>query len=186
MRYFDYQFPIDPATLPDNSEHEPFGKAWSEGAQGRAKLRALLSRQHYELAFWRAAQRDINYRRFFDVNELICLRVEEPAVFDATHRTVLRLVADGLVDGLRVDHIDGLLEPGRYLERLRAAVDARRPSTKRRLRTSSSNCSIAMRTAIGWGKSPVRDGPGSAGDVERARQGCDAPLGAGRSRHVSR
>jgi len=74
----------------------------------------LLDRQHYELAFWRAAHRDINYRRFFDVNELICLRVEEPAVFDATHRTVLRFVAEGLVDGLRIDHIDGLLEPGRY------------------------------------------------------------------------
>ena len=128
VRYFDYQFPIDPATLPGNSESETYGKTWSEGEQGRAKLRALLGRQHYELAFWRAAQRDINYRRFFDVNELICLRIEEPAVFDATHRTLLRFVADGMVDGLRVDHIDGLLEPGRYLERLRAAVDERRPA----------------------------------------------------------
>jgi (1->4)-alpha-D-glucan 1-alpha-D-glucosylmutase len=127
VRYFDHQLPVDPATLPPGTDDHPLGRVWSEGADGRARLRALLDRQHYELAFWRAAQRDINYRRFFDVNELICLRVEEPAVFDATHRTVLRFVADGLVDGLRVDHIDGLLEPGRYLERLRAAVDARRP-----------------------------------------------------------
>ena len=73
-----------------------------------------------------AASRDINYRRFFDVNELIALKVEDAAVFDATHRTVLQFVADGLVDGLRIDHIDGLLEPRRYLERLREAVDARR------------------------------------------------------------
>ena len=129
VRYFDHRFPLDPATLPPAAEHASLDKAWSAGALGRKRLRELLDRQHYELAFWRAAQRDINYRRFFDVNELICLRVEEPAVFDATHRTVLRFVAEGLVDGLRVDHIDGLLEPGRYLERLRAAVDARRPSS---------------------------------------------------------
>ena len=128
VRYFDHHFPIDPATLPTEGSESSLGKAWSEGEAGRARLRMLLDRQHYELAFWRAAQRDINYRRFFDVNELICLRVEEPAVFDATHRTVLRFVADGIVDGLRVDHIDGLLEPGRYLERLRTAVDARRPA----------------------------------------------------------
>ena len=129
VRYFDYRFPVDPATLPPEADHHRLDRAWSAGDVGRARLRELLHRQHYELAFWRAAQRDINYRRFFDVNELICLRVEEPAVFDATHRTVLRFVADGLVDGLRIDHIDGLLEPGRYLDRLRAAVDARRPAS---------------------------------------------------------
>jgi Maltooligosyl trehalose synthase len=127
VRYFDYQFPVDPTTLTTDVANSALGKAWSAGGDGRARLRALLDRQHYELAFWRAAHRDINYRRFFDVNELICLRVEEPAVFDATHRIVLRFVAEGLVDGLRVDHIDGLLEPGRYLERLRVAVDSRRP-----------------------------------------------------------
>jgi (1->4)-alpha-D-glucan 1-alpha-D-glucosylmutase len=88
----------------------------------------LLAQQHYELAFWRSAQRDLNYRRFFDVNELICLRVEQRDIFEATHRAVLQFVAEGVVDGLRVDHIDGLLEPRRYLERLRAAVDARRPA----------------------------------------------------------
>jgi maltooligosyltrehalose synthase len=102
---------------------------WSEGDEGRERMRALLERQHYVLDFWRAASRDINYRRFFDVNELIALKVEDAEVFDATHRTVLQFVADGLVDGLRIDHIDGLLEPQRYLERLRAAVDARRAPT---------------------------------------------------------
>ena len=135
-RYFSHSFPIAAETTPPELEvaqRDPSARTiisgWSAGAHGRARLRSLLERQHYELAFWRTAQRDVNYRRFFDVNELICLRVERQEVFEATHRAVLRFVADGVVDGLRVDHIDGLLEPRRYLERLRAAVDARRPAT---------------------------------------------------------
>jgi (1->4)-alpha-D-glucan 1-alpha-D-glucosylmutase len=134
VRYFDHHFPIDPATLPpelERAQREPSApaaaRAWSQGPEGRARLRALLDRQHYVLDHWRSASRDVNYRRFFDVNELICLRVENADVFAATHATVLRFVAGGLVDGLRIDHVDGLLEPRRYLERLRAAVDARRP-----------------------------------------------------------
>src|SRR6478672_496733 len=136
VRYFDHDVPLDPATLPPELElamRDPSAREavinWAHGAVGRERLRALLARQHYELAFWRAAQRDVNYRRFFDVNELICLRVEREEVVEATHRTLLQFVTDGLVDGLRVDHIDGLLEPRRYLERLRAAVDRRRPPT---------------------------------------------------------
>jgi len=134
VRYFDHHFPIDPATYPPEVELAlrdpsalPAVREWSAGAEGRERMRALLERQHYVLDFWRTASRDINYRRFFDVNELIALKVEDAEVFDATHKTVLQFVADGLVDGLRIDHIDGLLEPRRYLERLRAAVDARRP-----------------------------------------------------------
>jgi (1->4)-alpha-D-glucan 1-alpha-D-glucosylmutase len=136
VHYFDHHFPIDPSTLPDELElamRDPWARdvvaEWTKGEAGRARLRGLLAHQHYELAFWRAAQRDLNYRRFFDVNELISLRVEREEVFQATHRAVLQFVADGIVDGLRVDHIDGLLEPRRYLERLRAAVGQRRPST---------------------------------------------------------
>ncbi len=134
VRYFDHSFPIDPSTLPPELElavRDPWARdvvaEWASGEAGRARLRELLGAQHYVLAFWRSARRDINYRRFFDVNELICLRVEREEVFEATHRAVLGFVADGLVDGLRIDHIDGLLEPRRYLERLRAAVDRRRP-----------------------------------------------------------
>jgi (1->4)-alpha-D-glucan 1-alpha-D-glucosylmutase len=134
VRYFDHHFPIDPSTLPEELElamRDPWARdvvtEWTKGEAGRARLHDLLARQHYELAFWRSAQRDLNYRRFFDVNELICLRVEQQEVFEATHRAVLQFVADGVVDALRVDHIDGLLEPRRYLERLRAAVDRRRP-----------------------------------------------------------
>ena len=135
LRYFDHSFPIDPATIPPELElaqRDPSAreivKLWTSGDDGERRLRDLLARQHYELAFWRTAQRDLNYRRFFDVNELISLRVEDAEVFEATHAKVLEFVAGGLVDGLRIDHIDGLLEPRRYLERLRAAVDARRPS----------------------------------------------------------
>ena len=128
IRYFDQYFPLDPTTLPDELLNATPDRTWSQGADGRQRMRGLLGMQHYQLAFWRTAQRDINYRRFFDVNELICLRVERPAVFEATHRAVLEFVANGVVDGLRIDHVDGLLEPGRYLDRLRAAVDARRPA----------------------------------------------------------
>jgi (1->4)-alpha-D-glucan 1-alpha-D-glucosylmutase len=136
VKYFDHHFPVDPSTLPEELElamRDPWARdvvaEWTKGEAGRRHLRELLSRQHYELAFWRSAQRDLNYRRFFDVNELIALRVEREAVFEATHRTVLQFVTDGVVDGLRIDHIDGLLEPRRYLERLRGAVDRRRPAT---------------------------------------------------------
>jgi (1->4)-alpha-D-glucan 1-alpha-D-glucosylmutase len=135
VRYFDHHFPIDPSTLPPELElamRDPWARDvvadWTKGEAGRARLKELLAHQHYELAFWRTAQRDLNYRRFFDVNELIALRVEREPVFEATHRFVLQLVGDGVVDGLRVDHIDGLLEPRRYLDRLRAAVDVRRPA----------------------------------------------------------
>jgi (1->4)-alpha-D-glucan 1-alpha-D-glucosylmutase len=81
-----------------------------------------LSQQHYELVDWRRAAVDLNYRRFFTVNELIGVRQEDPEVYRMTHATVLRLVADGLVDGVRVDHIDGLADPAAYLERLAADV----------------------------------------------------------------
>lgn len=88
---------------------------------GRAadRLHRLLERQAYRLAFWRLASHEINYRRFFDINDLAGLRMEEPALFDAAHRTVVSLVAEGKVQGLRLDHIDGLFDPQAYLTRLR-------------------------------------------------------------------
>ena len=88
-------------------------------------LHTLLERQNYRLAFWRTAGRDLGYRRFFDINSLIGLRMEDRAVFDDTHLLVLRWLAEGVIDGVRVDHIDGLRAPRQYLERLRqAAPDA--------------------------------------------------------------
>jgi (1->4)-alpha-D-glucan 1-alpha-D-glucosylmutase len=81
-----------------------------------------LEQQHYELVDWRRAAVDLNYRRFFTVNDLIGVRQEDPEVYGLTHATILRLVAEGLVDGIRVDHVDGLADPAGYLERLAAAV----------------------------------------------------------------
>ncbi|HET8657010.1 MAG TPA: malto-oligosyltrehalose synthase [Longimicrobiaceae bacterium] len=91
------------------------------------RLEALLDEQAYRLAYWRVAAEEINYRRFFDINTLAGIRVEEPEVFQATHRFVLSLLAEGRIDGLRVDHPDGLYDPPRYLRDLqRAAAEALR------------------------------------------------------------
>ena len=81
-------------------------------------LDALLHEQSYRLAFWRVAAEEINYRRFFDVNDLAAIRMEVPEVFDATHRLLLELVATGAVTGLRIDHPDGLYLPNEYFEKL--------------------------------------------------------------------
>ncbi|WEK07131.1 MAG: malto-oligosyltrehalose synthase [Candidatus Pseudomonas colombiensis] len=94
---------------------------------GFARLHALLEQQSYRLASWRTAADDINWRRFFDVNELGGLRVERPAVFEATHGKIFELIDAGLVDGLRIDHIDGLADPRGYCRKLRRRVDALAP-----------------------------------------------------------
>jgi (1->4)-alpha-D-glucan 1-alpha-D-glucosylmutase len=90
-------------------------------------LHHLLERQHYKLGHWRLASSDINYRRFFDINTLAGLRVEDAATFEAVHRLVKRLIAQGRLQGLRLDHIDGLRDPAQYCQRLRRLVrDAQR------------------------------------------------------------
>jgi (1->4)-alpha-D-glucan 1-alpha-D-glucosylmutase len=103
LRYYDHQFPVRPGTqdLP---------------------LPELVDRQWYRLAHWRVADDELNYRRFFDVDTLAAVRVERPEVFDATHRLLLELVADGSLDGLRIDHPDGLADPRGYLARLADAT----------------------------------------------------------------
>ncbi|MGF6559014.1 (1-_4)-alpha-D-glucan 1-alpha-D-glucosylmutase [Pseudomonas sp. S30_BP2TU TE3576] len=92
--------------------------------EGLRRLHNLLERQSYRLASWRTAADDINWRRFFDINELGGLRVERPAVFEATHAKIFQLVAQGLIDGLRIDHIDGLADPRGYCRKLRRRVDS--------------------------------------------------------------
>ncbi|WP_024288114.1 malto-oligosyltrehalose synthase [Cellulomonas sp. KRMCY2] len=104
LRYHDAVFPVRAGT-----EHLP--------------LAELVDRQHYRLAYWRVANEELNYRRFFDVGSLAAVRVENPLVFDATHQLITSLVADGTVDGLRIDHPDGLADPQGYLERLAQATD---------------------------------------------------------------
>jgi (1->4)-alpha-D-glucan 1-alpha-D-glucosylmutase len=94
------------------------------GLEGRQRLHELLERQHYRLAWWRAAADEINWRRFFDVTSLAGLRAEMPRVFDETHAFILKLYADGLIDGLRIDHIDGLADPRAYCRKLRRRMEA--------------------------------------------------------------
>ncbi|TVR98628.1 MAG: malto-oligosyltrehalose synthase [Rhodospirillales bacterium] len=88
------------------------------------RLHRLLEAQHYRLAFWRVAAEEINYRRFFQINDLAGIRVELPQVFDEVHRLVIRLAAEGRLQGLRLDHIDGLFDPKQYLLRLQDKIRA--------------------------------------------------------------
>lgn len=103
LHYRGHRYPIAPGT-------------------GTGTPQQVHMRQHYRLIDWRRGNTDLNYRRFFAVSDLAAVRVEDPAVFDATHVEILRWVKEGLVDGIRVDHPDGLRDPGGYLRRLRAAV----------------------------------------------------------------
>jgi (1->4)-alpha-D-glucan 1-alpha-D-glucosylmutase len=103
LRYFEHRFPVAPGT-------------------GGGTPQQVHERQHYRLVSWRLAGSQLNYRRFFAVSTLAGLRVEDPAVFHATHAEVLRWHAEGGVDGIRIDHPDGLRDPTGYLRRLHAAA----------------------------------------------------------------
>jgi (1->4)-alpha-D-glucan 1-alpha-D-glucosylmutase len=108
LRYYDLLFPV------------------AHGSADHGTAREVHERQHYRLVYWRRGAAELTYRRFFDVSTLAALRVEDPAVFEASHREVLRWVAEGDVHGLRVDHPDGLADPGAYLHRLRGAIGPHR------------------------------------------------------------
>ncbi len=114
VRYHDYVFPIAPESLD--------GMQLDSVLHDRDAFDSVLQRQHYRLAYWRTAQAEVNYRRFFTIHTLIGLRVEKEEVLRESHRLVFELVERGLVAGLRVDHIDGLIEPITYLQRLRKAA----------------------------------------------------------------
>jgi len=103
LRYFEHVLPLAPGTA-------------------ELPLAELLAAQHYELADWRVASTELNWRRFFDVTTLTGIQVQDEDVFAATHEVLLRLMAEGLIDGLRVDHPDGLANPRGYLRRLAAAT----------------------------------------------------------------
>jgi (1->4)-alpha-D-glucan 1-alpha-D-glucosylmutase len=119
--YFDHVFPIAGADahLVSRAPPEAFDPALSNG---RERLHELLEEQHYRLGWWRSANDEINWRRFFDINELAALRTEDDEVFEAVHTKVFELYARGLIDGVRVDHIDGLARPGEYCRKLRARL----------------------------------------------------------------
>ena len=96
--------------------------AWPRGEEGRARLGRILDAQVYRLVHWRRAAREINYRRFFDVNDLVALHMEDPEVFAQTHALVLEWRRRGWVEGFRIDHPDGLLDPRAYFERLASSA----------------------------------------------------------------
>ena len=92
--------------------------------QGIEALHALLERQNYRLCWWRCAADGINWRRFFEVTDLAGVRVEQDDVFEATHAMIFRLYTEGLIDGVRIDHVDGLADPGAYCRKLRRRLQA--------------------------------------------------------------
>jgi len=119
LRYFDNRLPLTVPRTPDAQELQRLN-----GVPGQARsfdaLHELLETQAYRLAYWRTAAHEINYRRFFDVNTLAGLRVEDPAVFDAIHQRLAQMLAEGRVTAVRIDHPDGLFDPAKYFEMLQA------------------------------------------------------------------
>jgi (1->4)-alpha-D-glucan 1-alpha-D-glucosylmutase len=131
IRYFDHIFPL---AKEDNLSDATMATFDTASSAGRQRLHDLLERQHYRLAWWRTANDEINWRRFFDINELAAIRVEDDDVFDAVHATFFRLYGEGLIDGVRVDHIDGLSQPENYCRKLRRRLhelDGERPENRR-------------------------------------------------------
>lgn len=124
LRYHELAFPLSPesqeAVARAGGPEEVHGIPGD--ADSWAELHRLLESQHYRLVFWRAGQSLVNYRRFFSIDDLAGVRVEDPEVFEAVHAKACELVADGVLDGLRIDHPDGLRDPGRYFSRLADAT----------------------------------------------------------------
>jgi len=113
LRYFHHRFPLAEGSV-SAGERAVLAKHPGDGLT----IRAVHERQHYELMHWQREASELNYRRFFTVSSLAGIRVEDPAVFDEAHAEVVRWVRSGLVDGLRIDHPDGLADPVGYLDRL--------------------------------------------------------------------
>jgi (1->4)-alpha-D-glucan 1-alpha-D-glucosylmutase len=145
------------------------------GVRGDARsfdrLEELLAEQAYLLCFWRVAADEINYRRFFDINELAAIRVEEPEVFAAVHELVFRLIKEGHVTGLRIDHIDGLYDPEQYLRHLQAGCRkalrrsfSARQSTIGYLSIGPQPASSESESAIGESAIIHKQGPQSANE----------------------
>jgi (1->4)-alpha-D-glucan 1-alpha-D-glucosylmutase len=130
---------------------ERTAQEFGAGKDGHKRLRRLLAAQSYRLVYWRRAARILNYRRFFDINDLIAVRQEDPEVFQETHALIVRWVQEGLIDGVRVDHVDGLRDPRTYLERLRDAVtDAEQPAR---------HCEVYVEKILGFDEELPDDWP---------------------------
>jgi (1->4)-alpha-D-glucan 1-alpha-D-glucosylmutase len=130
LHYHDHVFPVAPHSVAELLSRAG-GKSGSKDADIAAELAhlnhdpdaldAIIGRQHYRLAFWRMANTDLGYRRFFDISDLAGIRIEDKAVFQAVHAQPMAWVKKGWVQGLRIDHPDGLRDPARYFHRLQNA-----------------------------------------------------------------
>ncbi|TNM62724.1 malto-oligosyltrehalose synthase [Aliirhizobium smilacinae] len=138
LAYYETFYPLNPETYV-GSESEVLQLT------DRAAIAELHDRQSYRLTSWRDAPRDLSYRRFFEITGLAGIRVEDDVVFDDTHRLILDLVRAGVVDGLRVDHVDGLVDPKAYLERLR--------------QEAGPDCYITVEKILGEGEDVSPDWP---------------------------
>ena len=125
LRYGEHLFPL---RAEDDAEIRTAGHA---AYREPDRLRGLIERQHYHLDYWRNASDRLNWRRFFEITQLAGIRIEEPDAFEAAHRLAFAFYEDGLIDGLRIDHVDGLADPASYCAKLRVRLDAlsrKRPS----------------------------------------------------------
>lgn len=125
LRYGEHLFPV---RAEDDAEIRTAGQA---AYREPDRLRALIERQHFHLDYWRNASDRLNWRRFFEITQLAGIRIEAPEAFEAAHRLAFGFYEEGLIDGLRIDHVDGLADPASYCAKLRARLDAlsrKRPS----------------------------------------------------------
>lgn len=121
LRYGEHLFPL---RAEDDAEILTAGQA---AYREPDKLRALIERQHYHLDYWRNASDRLNWRRFFEITQLAGIRIEEPSAFEAAHHLAFAFYEEGLIDGLRIDHVDGLADPASYCAKLRARLEALSP-----------------------------------------------------------
>ncbi len=127
IRYFDQVYPCNPVTFSSLLNDQAGTKQDKDLVKGilkkynsdQRKLKEVLDKQHYTLCHWQETEKRINYRRFFTVNDLICLRMEDEEVFQSWHRLVAQLLHKGHISGFRIDHVDGLNDPNGYLQWLR-------------------------------------------------------------------
>src|SRR4029079_17126421 len=128
-KYFDTRLPVNTRSSPrlwplrelppaDRQRLVVYLNGTRRQPRSSAALHELLEQQPYRLANWRTASHEINYRRFFDVNTLAGLRVEDPSVFESIHQLLARLLREERVTGVRIDHPDGLFDPAKYFEML--------------------------------------------------------------------
>jgi (1->4)-alpha-D-glucan 1-alpha-D-glucosylmutase len=138
LAYYETFYPLNPETYAGR-------EAEILALTDKAAISDLHDRQSYRLMSWRDAPRDLSYRRFFEITGLAGVRVEDDKVFDDTHRLILELVGSGAVDGLRVDHVDGLADPKAYLEKLR--------------KEAGPDCYITVEKILGEGEDIAPDWP---------------------------